>query len=105
MGLFDNLSSEVSSAWNNVTSTGAPAVIAGVEQYGASILTQQATQSTAQAQAALAQVASQPGSSSGIMQSIESSFKNIVTTQGLKTYGPYIIIGLIAVLYIGKKVL
>lgn len=93
MSLLDDIGAQVSSTWSDVTSTGVPAAIAGVENYAASQLTQQATVSTQAATAAASQIAAQPGPSSGIMKSISAAFTSVGQNVVVKQYGVYILGG------------
>lgn len=105
MSFLDDMQAKVSDAWSDVTSAGVPAVVAGVESYGSQILADQARANQKQAQAAVSQIASQPGASSGIMASVQGVFKDLATTEGMKHYGPWILLGAVALLIVGKKLL
>ncbi len=101
--ILDDLSNSVSQAWKNVTSTGVPAVMSGIEQYGAQQLQQMAGESRAQAQAAANQVVSSPAPSSGVAQSINSVLNGIASNAVLKQYGVYILVGgVVAILVIRR---
>jgi len=101
MGFLQDMGSQVSQTWNDVTSTGAPAIIAGVENYAAQVLSQQAQQNSTQAQQAINQVVGQPGPSQGIMASINKSFGDLGQNAALKQYGPLLIFGAIGFLAVG----
>lgn len=107
MSFLDDLKDQVSDTWSDVTSTGVPAAIAGVENYAASQLSQQATVSQQAANKAAQQIASQPGPSSGIMKSISASFSNVAQSAIVKQYGVYILAGaallIVGGMYLRKK--
>lgn len=99
----DSLENSVSSAWNSISSTGAPAVIAGVENYASQQLAQQATANQAQAQAAVQTAIKNGQPATGVMASIEGMFTNIAQGAVFKQYGLYIVGGaILAVLLIRR---
>ena len=104
MSFFDDLKSQVTNTWSDVTSVGVPAVIAGVENYASQQLASQAKQNQVQAQAAVSEVAAKPGTSSGVMLSIQNTFKDVAANEVVKNYGIYIVAGLIALIIIVRKV-
>ena len=105
MGLLDDVQAQVSTTWDNVTSAGAPAIIAGAENYAAQQLTQAATQSTQASQAAVNQIIATGGPSSGLMASIQGTLSGIAQGTFFKSYGLYIVIGGIALLVVGRRYL
>ena len=104
-GILGSLESDVGSAWNSISSAGAPAVIAGVENYAASQLTAQAQTNQAASQAAVNKAVASGGQASGIMQSIQSMFGSIAQGTVFKQYGLYIVVGVAVVLIVGRKIL
>ena len=105
MGLFDQLENDVGNAWNTISSAGAPAVIAGAENYAASMLTQNAKENQAKSQAAVNAAVANGQPATGILKSIEDSFGSIAQGAVFKQYGLYIVIGLVVVLVVGRKIL
>lgn len=107
MSFLDDLQEQVSNTWEDVTSTGVPAVVAGVENYAASQLSQQAKISQQSATRAAQQIAAQPGPSSGLMKSISDTFSNVGQSAVVKQYGVYILAGaavlIIGGIYLGRK--
>lgn len=103
MSLLDDIGDQVSSAWNDVTSAGVPAVISGVEAYAGQQLNQAAGQSQAQATAAAQVIASRPPAT-GLMASIQQAFGSVATTAFLKQYGLYIAVGGLGLYILIKKI-
>jgi hypothetical protein len=103
MSIIDDLENQVSTTWDQVTSTGVPAVIAGVEDYASKQLASQAKQAQGQAQAALNQVIASSPPSTGVMASIQGMFTNIGVSTGLQKYGLYIILGGVAFFFVARK--
>ncbi|PWU11824.1 MAG: hypothetical protein C5B47_00240 [Verrucomicrobia bacterium] len=103
MGLLDDIGNQVSSAWNDVTTTGAPAVIAGIENYASKQLADQAVVNQKQAQKAVDQVIKSGQPSTGVMKSIQDMFTGIAQNQVIKDYGAYMIIGAIVLVIVIKK--
>jgi len=100
---LSSLENEVSSSWNSISSAGAPAVIAGVENYAASQLTQDASQEQSQSQAAVQAAVKAGGTPSPLMQSIQNVFGQIAQGTVFKQYGLYIVGGaIIAVILIRR---
>jgi hypothetical protein len=93
MSLLDDVQTKVSQTWNDVSSTGGPAVIAGIENYAAQQLSQAAHENQTQAQSAVNQIVSQGGPSSGIMASINGVMGQIAQGAFFKEYGLYILGG------------
>lgn len=105
MGLLDDLEAKVSNAWNDISTTGAPAVIAALEQYGSDQLESLAKQSKAQAQAAVNQTVSSGQPSSGLMASINSVFGGVATNTFFHQYGAMLLIGAAVGYIVLRKVL
>lgn len=105
MSLVDDLQEKISNTWNDVTTTGIPAVIAGAEKYASDQLAAQAAQSQAQAQSALNQVVASSAPAQGVMGSIQNVLTDIGQGTFIKQYGIYIIIGAVALVIVGKKLL
>lgn len=105
MSLLDDLQKDVSTTWDNITSAGVPAVIAGAESYAATQLQTAAQQNQATSAKAVQQAVASGGPSSGLMASIEGVFGNIASGQVVKQYGAWIIIGGIVAIIVIKKVL
>lgn len=105
MSLIDDIEAQATSAVDSFTTTGAPALAAAAESYAATQLAGQATVNQQAATNALnAAVASSPAAT-GIMASFETTLQNIGTGVFFKQYGLYIVIGVAAVLLIGRKIL
>lgn len=104
MGLLDDLGAQVSSTWSDVTSSGVPAIIAGVENYASQQLSQNARQQAQQSQIAMQQVVSQPGPSNGVMASISKAFSDIGQNAAFKQYGPLILLSAAAFVVIGLAI-
>lgn len=105
MGNFlDDLENQVSQTWNDVTSAGVPAVIAGVESYASQQLQQEATKNQASSQAAVQQVVSRPNTSTGVMASIQQTLGQVAQGAAFKQYGLYIVLGVLVVYVVAKKV-
>lgn len=102
MSLLDSLIDKVENAWNDVTETGVPALIAGAAQYGSEQLSQLAKEQQKQATNAMNQAVQSGQPSTGLFASIQSVFGNVAVDTGLKQYGVYILIGA-AVIYIAAK--
>lgn len=105
MDILGDLESQVNSAWNGISSAGAPAIIAGVENYAADQLKGQAAQNTAASQAAVTAAVKSGGQATGIMKSIQDSFGSIAQGTVFKQYGLYIIGGVVVLLLVGRKIL
>lgn len=101
---MDDLENSLSSAFNSISSAGAPAVIAGVENYAAQTLQQQANTNSAAAQAAVNQAVKNGGASTGVMASIQASFKNIAQGTFFQQYGLAIVAGLIVLVIVARRV-
>lgn len=104
MSLIDDIEKKVSDTFHDVTSTGAPAVIAGIENYAADQLKGMAQKNQNASQAAVQQVLAQPGPSSGIMASINNVMSEVAQGAFFKQYGGWIILGMVATVIIVKKV-
>lgn len=102
MSLLDQIlgdaSKAVEDAWGAVTTTGVPAVLAGVEEYGADLLRGLAQdhrqEATANAQVLMQGTGANAG---GVMGAIQDAFQGIGQSAALKNYGPYIIAGIVVV--------
>lgn len=105
MSFVDDLGSSVDSAWNSISSAGAPAVIAGVENYAADQLKTQANTNAAASQAAVTAAVKAGGQSTGIMKSIQDAFGSVAQGTVFKQYGLLIIGGGVLLLIIGRKIL
>jgi len=105
MSLIDDLEGKVNNAWDTISSTGAPAIIAGAENYAADQLKGAAVQNQAAAQAAVNKAVASGSPATGIMKSIQDVFGNVATGAAFKEYGLYIVVGLIVILVVGKKIL
>ncbi len=102
MGLFDNIGQDVSDGFNSIVATGAPAIIAGAEDYAA----QQLQQSSAQTKAAATVAAAKAPPAKGIFASIESAFGQTQVGAFIQNNYVYIIGGMIvtgAVVYMAMK--
>lgn len=97
MSLLDDLGSSVSTAWDDVTTAGVPAVIAGAEAYAAQQLTQASTSSAAQATAAAKQIVANTPPATGIMASINNIFSGIGLNLAGNAYGLPIVLGVGAI--------
>lgn len=104
-GILDDLEASVSQTWNDVTSAGTPAVIAGVEAYAAQQLSQEAASNQAASTAAVNQVIAQKGPSSGIMASISQTLGQVAQGAVFKQYGLWIVVGVLGFYIVVKKVL
>lgn len=87
-----NFASIVSNSWSNITSGGAPDVVAAAEQYAADQLGVQPTDISDTA-AQIKEVVAAPPVSGGVMTSVTSVAKKIATVANVKTYGVFIGIG------------
>lgn len=103
--ILGDLESQVDSAWNGISSAGAPAVIAGIENYAADQLKGQAATNQAASQAAVTAAVKSGGQATGIMKSINDAFGNIAQGTVFKQYGLYIIGGAVVLLIVGRKLL
>lgn len=107
MSFLDDLQEQVSNTWNDVTSTGVPAIVAGVESYAAAQLNQQAKQNQAAATQAATQVMKQPGPSQGVFKSISDSLSSVGQSAAFKQYGVFIVAGvavlIVGGIYLGRK--
>lgn len=95
-GAVDSLQGTVS----DVVKTGAPAVIAGIEQYGAQQLQGLANGNIATAQANANAIAANP-STSAFGQSLSSVISSIGQNTFFKNYGTECLVGIAVVLLIG----
>lgn len=100
---MDDIENSVSSAWNSISSAGAPAVIAGVESYAADQLKGAAATNQAASQAAVQAAVANGGASTGVMASIQSMFSNIAQGTVFNQYGLYIIGGLVVVVLVARR--
>jgi hypothetical protein len=99
---LDDISSAVTNEWNDFKATGAPAIIAGAEQYAAQQLQGLAQGNTKQATKAAQEIMTRPsGPPSGLGASISDVFKNIAGSAGAKEYGPWVIGGIVGCLALG----
>lgn len=98
MGLLDDIGSQVSSTFDDITSTGSPAIIAGIEQYGAQQLLGAAAQNQKAATQAAAAVLAKPGApATGLLASIQGMFGSVGTSAALTQYGPEILMGVVGI--------
>ncbi len=105
MGFLDDLESGVNNAWNSISSTGAPAVIAGAEQYAAQLLQKESVKNQAAAQAAVNKAVASGSQATGVLKNIQDMFGTLGQGAVFKQYGLLIVGGLVVVLIIGRKVL
>lgn len=102
---MDDIESSLSSAFNSISSTGAPAVIAGVENYAAQQLTTAANTNQAASQAAVKAAIASGQPATGVLASIENSFKGIAQGTFFQQYGLYVVAGIVVIAIVAKKVL
>lgn len=95
-GAYNSLQGSVS----DIVSTGAPAVLASIEQYGAQQLAGMAQGNITQAQNAANAIAASP-SSSAFGATLSNITGSIAQNTFFKTYGTQCLIGLAVVLVIG----
>ncbi len=105
MSFLDDIEKGVEDAWSTVSTTGAPAVIAGAENYAAELLKKQATSNQAAAQAAVQKAVQAPGSNNGLLKSINGVMSQIAQGTVFKQYGLFIIAGVVVVMIVGRKML
>lgn len=103
MALSDDISNAISATWNQVTSTGVPAVLAAGEAYGAAQLNGMAQSNVVAATSATKAAMSGPSAAPGSFQaSLSNVFSQIAGNAVLKQYGAYIVIGVVAFIVIRK---
>lgn len=100
--LFDSAVDKVKTQVSQVVATGAPAVLAGIEQYGAQQLAQLSADTKQVATNAANQIASQPGSNNPIVQSIESVFSDVGQSAIFKQYGAIIVLTIGGIFILGR---
>ncbi len=104
--IFGDAQDAISDAWGHVTETGVPAVLAGIEQYGANQLSQMAQSHSQQAAAATQKVLQgPPPDPNSLLGSISNSFGQVFQTASVKQYAPWILVGggVIALLILRKR--
>jgi len=105
MALSDDLSNAISSAWNQVTTTGIPAVIAAGEAYGATQLQGMAQANVASATAAAKAIMSSPGATTGsFAATLNGVFSQIAGNAVIKQYGLPLAIGAIILFIVIRKI-
>ena len=105
MSLLDDIKSKVEHVWNDVSTTGAPAIISAIEQYGSDQLESLANQSKAQAQKGVNQIIASGQPSTGLMASIQNVFGGVATDTFLRQYGAMLLVGGVVAFVVLRKVI
>lgn len=98
--VFGDVSNAASSAWDDFTKTGAPALQASIEQYGAQELAKMAQKDTAAANAGVQSIAARPVVPGSFAATLGSVFGGIGQNVVVEQYWPFIVIGLLGVGYL-----
>lgn len=99
--MFAGAEKSVSDTWGTITSTGVPAVLAGIEQYGANQLNSMAKDDASQAQTAAQNMMQNGQPAPGVLGAIQNMFKSTFTGAAAKQYGTWAIIGVAALVGVG----
>lgn len=99
--LFGDAQKAVSNTVGTLEKTGVPAVLAGLEQYGADQLTSMAKANDAVAQQGVTDLLNSPSANSGIVTALKNAFSGVATSTVMKNYGGYIVMGIGGLLLVG----
>ena len=91
--LFNNAKEAASQGMNDVLKIGGNAALGYLEDQAVQVIKADQAQHTEQAQAAITDVLNRPSTPNGI----GAYFSGLVQNPALKQYGPYVIVGIVAV--------